>query len=68
MAVEAGNDMILLSNGDPQYEAEAVAAVRAAVVSGRISRAQIHASAVRVNALRDRWGARPAPCRSQPAS
>lgn len=64
MAVEAGNDMILLSNGDPAYEAEAIAAVKAAVQAGRINRAQLHASAERVNALRDRWGRRPMPCRA----
>ena len=62
MAVAAGNDMILLSNGDVAYEAKAIAAVKAAVLSGRISWAQVHASAQRVNALRDRWGRHPAPC------
>ncbi len=62
MAVAAGNDMILLSNGDPAYEAAAIAAVKAAVESGKISRAQVHASALRVDALRDRWGARPTSC------
>ncbi len=56
LAVAAGNDLLLLSNGDPGYEADAMAAVRAAVVSGRLDRAALHASAMRVNALRDRYG------------
>ena len=64
MALAAGNDMLLLGNGDPWYEAEAVAAVRAAVKSGRLDRTRLHESAVRVNALRDRWGRPPTPCRS----
>jgi beta-N-acetylhexosaminidase len=67
LALAAGNDMLLLGNGDPGYEASAVAAVRAAVLSGRLDRARLHESAMRVNALRDRWGRRPMPCR-QPAS
>jgi beta-N-acetylhexosaminidase len=61
-ALAAGNDMLLLGNGDPAYEALAVATVKAAVLSGRLSRAQIHASAMRVNALRERRGQRPSPC------
>lgn len=64
MALEAGNDMVLLGNGDPAYEAAAIAAIKAAVLSGRLDRARLHASAMRVNALRDRWGRRPIPCRS----
>ena len=63
LAVAAGNDLVLLSNGDPGYEADAMAAVRAAVLSGRLSRAAVHASAIRVNALRDRFGRRFIPCR-----
>ncbi len=63
LALAAGNDMLLLGNGDPAYEASAVAAVRAAVLSGRLDRTRLHESAVRVNALRDRWGRRPMPCR-----
>lgn len=63
MALAAGNDMLLLGNGDPAEAAEAVAAVRAAVLSGRLDRTRLHESAVRVNALRDRWGKRPAPCK-----
>jgi beta-N-acetylhexosaminidase len=63
MALAAGNDMILLGNGDPSYQAEAIAAVRAAVLSGRIDRMRLHESAMRVNALRDRWGHRLGPCR-----
>lgn len=63
LAVAAGNDLLLLSNGDPGYEAEAVAVVRAAVLSGRLDRAALHASAMRVNALRDRFGRRFIRCR-----
>ena len=63
MALAAGNDMVLLGNGDPNYEAEAVSAVRSAVVSGRLDRTKLHESAMRVNALRDRWGRRVTPCR-----
>ena len=58
----AGNDMVLLGGGDPADEAQAMDAVRAAVLSGRLDRAKLHESAVRVNALRDRWGSKPAPC------
>jgi beta-N-acetylhexosaminidase len=68
LALAAGNDMLLLGNGDPSYEAAAVAAVRAAVLSGRLDRARLHESALRVNALRDRWGRRPLPCRTPVAA
>lgn len=63
MALAAGNDMLLLGGGDPGYEAAAIAAVRAAVLSGRLDRTRLHESAMRVNALRDRWGSRLGPCR-----
>lgn len=63
MALAAGNDMLLLSNGDPAYEASAIAAVRSAVLSGRLSWAKLHASAIRDDALRDRWGRAFTPCR-----
>ena len=63
-ALEAGNDMVLLGYRDPAYEAEAMAAVRAAVVSGRLDRASLHQSAMRVNQLRDRWGRRFMHCRA----
>ena len=63
MALAAGNDMVLLGNGDPGYEAAAIAAVRSAVLSGHLDRTRLHESAARVNALRDRWGRRPGPCR-----
>jgi beta-N-acetylhexosaminidase len=56
LALAAGNDMILLSNGDPTYERSAMAAVRAAVLSGRLDRTKLHESAMRVNRLRDEWG------------
>ncbi len=68
LALAAGNDMLLLGNGDPGYEADAVAAVRSAVLSGRLDRTRLHESAVRVNALRDRWGHRVIPCRTPAAA
>src|SRR5437879_8270601 len=68
LALAAGNDMLLLGNGDPSYEASAIAAVRAAVLSGRLDRTRLHESAVRVNALRDRWGHRVIPCRTPAAA
>ena len=64
LALAAGNDMLLLGDGYPSNEASAVAAVRAAVLSGRLDRTRLHESAMRVNALRDRWGRRPIPCRT----
>jgi len=63
MALAAGNDMLLLGNADPSYEVEAIAAVRAAVLTGRLDRVRLHESATRVNALRDRWGRRFTACR-----
>lgn len=68
LAVAAGNDLILLSNGDPVYEGKAMAAIQAAVKSGRLDRAKLHASALRVNLLRDRWGLPLTPCVSSPAA
>jgi beta-N-acetylhexosaminidase len=62
MALAAGNDMLLLGAGDPGYEADAIAAVRSAVASGRLDRTRLHESAMRVNALRDRWGGHYEPC------
>jgi beta-N-acetylhexosaminidase len=62
-ALAAGNDMLLLGNADPAYEVAAIEAVRAAVLSGRLDRVRLHESAMRVNALRDRWGRRFVPCR-----
>jgi beta-N-acetylhexosaminidase len=56
-ALEAGNDLMLLSNGDPAYEAQAVEAMRAAVTDGRVSIGAVRASAGRVLALRRRWTA-----------
>jgi beta-N-acetylhexosaminidase len=64
MAIGAGNDMLLLGNADPAYEAAAIDAVRAAVLSGRLDRTRLHESALRVNALRDRWGRRFLSCRA----
>jgi beta-N-acetylhexosaminidase len=62
MALAAGDDMLLLGAAYPADEDAAVAAVRAAVLSGRLDRTRLHESAVRVNALRDRWGRAPTPC------
>jgi beta-N-acetylhexosaminidase len=56
LALVAGNDMILLGSGNPYDESVAMGAVRAAVLSGRIDRLKLHQSAMRVNAMRDRWG------------
>ena len=64
LALAAGNDLVLLGNGDPTYEADAMAAVRAAVLSGGLDRASLHESALRVNRLRDRWGRRFIHCRA----
>jgi beta-N-acetylhexosaminidase len=64
LALAAGNDLVLLSNGDPAYEAQAFAAVRAAVLSGRLDREALHESAMRVNRLRDKWGRRFTHCRA----
>jgi beta-N-acetylhexosaminidase len=63
LALAAGNDLVLLGSGDPDYEAAVVTAVRAAVSSGRLDRAALHESAMRVNALRDRWGRHFTHCR-----
>ncbi|HEY2705650.1 MAG TPA: glycoside hydrolase family 3 N-terminal domain-containing protein [Candidatus Dormibacteraeota bacterium] len=54
-ALEAGNDLMLLSNGDPAFEAQAVDAMRAAIVAGRVSPAAVRASAERVVTLRKRY-------------
>src|SRR5262249_44211420 len=62
LALAAGNDMILLSNGDPSYEVQAIKAVKVAVLAGRLDRTKLHTSAMRVNALRDRWGRSLTPC------
>jgi beta-N-acetylhexosaminidase len=64
LALAAGNDLVLLGNGDPAYEAEAMAAVQSAVLTGRLDRAALHESAMRVNRLRDRWGRRFTHCRA----
>jgi len=62
MALAAGNDMLLLSHGDPSYEVSAIEAVKTAVLSGRVDRTKLHDSAMRANALRDRWGRRFTQC------
>ena len=63
MALGAGNDVLLLGNADLAYEGSAIGAVRAAVLAGRLDRTKLHESALRVNAMRDRWGRRFTPCR-----
>lgn len=63
MALAAGNDLVLLGSADPGSEAAVLAAVRAAVLSGRLDRSALHESALRVNALRDKWGRRFVHCR-----
>jgi len=64
LALAAGNDLVLLGNGDPAYEGEAMAAVQSAVLTGRLDPAALHESALRVNRLRDRWGRRFIHCRA----
>jgi beta-N-acetylhexosaminidase len=64
LALAAGNDLVLLGYTDPGYQAEAMAAVSAAVQSGRLDRVKLHESAMRVNQLRDKWGTRFLHCRS----
>jgi beta-N-acetylhexosaminidase len=68
LALSAGNDLILLSNGDPLYEGKAMSAIQLAVMSGRLDRNKLHESALRVNKLRDRWGLPLTPCMSNPAA
>jgi len=65
LALAAGNDMLLLANGDLSYEVEAIAAVKSAVLSGRLDRTKLHESAMRVNALRDKWGRRFLHCKAR---
>ena len=68
LALSAGNDLILLSNGDPLYEGKAMSAIQLAVMSGRIDRQKLHESALRVNQLRDKWGLPLTPCVRTPAA
>jgi beta-N-acetylhexosaminidase len=68
MALAAGNDMLLLGNADPAYEASAIEAVRSAALAGRLDRTKLHESAARVNAMRERWGRRFTPCRPPQAA
>ena len=68
LALAAGNDLVLLSNGDPVYEGKAMSAIQLAVKSGRIDRAKLHESAMRVNRLRDKWGVPLTPCTPPPAA
>jgi beta-N-acetylhexosaminidase len=68
LALSAGNDLILLSNGDPVYEGKAMSAIQIAVRSGRLDRQKLHESAMRVNQLRDKWGLPLTPCASHPSA
>jgi beta-N-acetylhexosaminidase len=68
LALAAGNDLILLGNGDPLYEGKAMSAIQLAVRSGRIDRQRLHESALRVNQMRDKWGPPLTPCTSNPAA
>lgn len=68
LALAAGNDLILLSNGDPVYEGKAMSAIQLAVRSGRIDRQKLHESAMRVNQLRDKWGLPLTRCVPSPAA
>lgn len=68
LALAAGNDLALLSHGDPNYERAAMSAVQAAIRSGRLDRAKLHESALRVNRLRDQWGLPVPSCPSTPAA
>jgi beta-N-acetylhexosaminidase len=55
-AASAGNDLLLLADGDTAAEDAALRALQRAVVVGPISEEQVQASAARVIALRRRWG------------
>jgi len=68
LALSAGNDLVLLGNGDPLYEGKAMSAIQLAVRSGRVDRQKLHESALRVNQLRDRWGLPLTPCASSSAA
>jgi beta-N-acetylhexosaminidase len=68
LALGAGNDLVLLSNGDPNYEKAAMSAVQAAVKSGRLDRTKLHESAMRVNRMRDKWGVPVPSCVPMPAA
>jgi beta-N-acetylhexosaminidase len=57
-AARAGNDLLLLAEGDTSYEQEAIAALRQAVGSGDIPLAQVQDSAARVISLRLRYAER----------
>jgi beta-glucosidase-like glycosyl hydrolase len=54
-AVHAGNDLVLLGEGNTDKEAQAIAALRSAVAAGEVSPAQVRDSAARVVALRLRY-------------
>lgn len=68
LALAAGNDLILLGNGDPQYEGKAMSAIQLAVTQGRLDRQKLHQAALRVNLLRDKWGLPLTPCVQIPAA
>jgi beta-N-acetylhexosaminidase len=66
LALQAGNDLVMLGYGDPASESKAISAIQVAVMSGRIDRNQLHESAMRVNRLRDKWGLPLTPCSANP--
>jgi beta-N-acetylhexosaminidase len=66
LALQAGNDLVMLGYGDPASESKAMSAIQVAVKSGRIDRNQLHESAMRVNRLRDKWGLPLTPCSANP--
>ena len=68
LALAAGNDLVLLSNGDPNYERAAMSAVQSAVKSGQLDRMKLHESAMRVNRMRDKWGVPVPSCVPKPAA
>ena len=55
-AASAGNDLLLLADGDTAAEDTALRALQRAVLLGAISEEQVRASAARVIGLRRRWG------------
>lgn len=57
-AARAGNDLLLLGEGNTAFEEQAIAALRQAVSSGEIPPAQVRDSAARVISLRLRYAER----------
>jgi beta-N-acetylhexosaminidase len=63
-ALSAGNDLLLLASSDSNAQFGALSSIRAAETNGHLDPMAIHRSAVRVNALRDRWGPTHPRCRN----